>query len=236
MMKKTHSMVLALVAATVLGGCSQTLVPMGSPYIKPKEMNGSVDGRLYMSPDGWFSVAMPHEQHTVDFAGMRLEEQTTPDTDSAVSFGPSPCDPNTYHLRVYKKMPRHATLRFSDLAQDARAQMVNEAEAKHNVMLSKYHSEKVTVNGQRALFAVYRQPIRGFASGKLNARTRYHVMYFVDYGDRMAAFWVEKPCRVGDLDGDHGESIKRQEEASIRRFVTSLQWLQHNAPERLSWD
>lgn len=202
----------------------------GLTHGSPKAITGRIQGHTYTSPNGTFRIRMPHPEASAEFVTMVIDEQVADDpvVGTLVTFGPSALDPNVYHVRVaWPRQDATAQLTFLDGSIRTRSGLIEQAERTYNALLTKIDSQKLTVNGHDALFAAYRQPITGrfMLQGANATQTRYHAMYFIDYGDRVALLWAEIPDRQWGSTADLEQRITKHQEPSINSFVSSLKFL-----------
>ena len=215
---------LILTAALAVGGCTSFSGGISAAHL----VRGKIDGAYYTSPDNSFRVMMPHVQGTTGFHGMAIDEKIIHDagqTSTLVSFGPSRSDPNIYRVRVTRSNTESPTrTAFLDAAKADRSRMIEQAESKHDALLTKFHSGKILIDDRETFFAAYRQPVQQGVNldGRSPTRVRYHAMYFMNYGDAEATFWVEMPIRSWEAERDVAARIERQQVSSINRFVSSL--------------
>ncbi len=225
---------LGIIVALTVYGCSG-----GGPGLNGVEdhstaIKGTIDRQFYVSPNGEFRIKIPHAEEASEFHRMAITEHVSDEAGigTTVSFGPSRSDPNIYRLRIVdrqEKPDQQAT--FLDDAKQVRHKIIQEAEVTYDAILSKYHAEKLTLNGYEALFSAYRQPIQSVFTlrGTASTRIRYHAIYFVNCDDKVVLFWVEVPDRPWGV-ANVGDQIQRHEEPSVNRFVSSFEWISASLP------
>jgi len=63
---------LSIAAVVVLAGCSTTGGTIGGLLPAPKFLKGEIVNNIYRSPDGSFSVGVPHKEGSYEFKYMQV--------------------------------------------------------------------------------------------------------------------------------------------------------------------
>ncbi len=219
-MKRIPIALIPVVATAMLAGCSLRTPQSTTP-----------DTTHYLTGNPGFRVRVPRLAGAYSLSDITVNEEgaSDPELGTTVTFTGPGDDPEVYRVHAFEKPTNKPTRgAFIGLAKRARADMVFQAEGAHNALLAKFEAEKIAVNGRDALVAVYRQAVkpRFTLSGATHMRMRYHAMYFVDYGAKMAVFWVEMPADAWGAGGDLGERIAAHRVPKINRFLSSFEWVQ----------
>ena len=231
----TRAIVIVWTGIFACMGCSSL-----NGLVDPTQLiRGTIEGAYYTSPGGDFRIMMPHAEGTVGYFDMNIKEKiihNAGSTTTFVSFEPSKPDANVYHIRVTVPHEGRSTspTTFYDQAVESRSSIIAEAESAYDALLSKFHSEKFSLNDRETLYVAYRQPIPS-KNSKESApnQVRYHTLYFVDYAQADAGFWVEIPSRPWTPERELAHRIERREVPSVNRFVSSLEFLTPRSHEAI---
>lgn len=141
-----------LLALLTLSACSHTGGIIGNLVPAPKLLKGNVDGDIYHSPDGAFSVQLPHppsisnrERYEWTYSQVR-EIQDRPVI--GVVFGPAAFDLNYYHA-VLIRLPMKSD-------KDKYVKSVFDSKVKgRSGTYTQRHYEKFDLNGKDCYYTVY---------------------------------------------------------------------------------
>lgn len=185
--------VLFVVAAFVLVGCSTTGGTIGGLFPAPKFLKGEIKNNTYTAQDKSFSVAVPHKDGSYEYTYMQVKEQYS-EHGAYVSFGPAAFDQSIYRIETAKRVtPGSQSVKFDDVApkivEGYKAQLQNV----YGSAPQEDESSQEKINGRKAYYWRFTQVV---PAGKyINNReaTFTHDVYVIDFEKGAVIVWVQIP-------------------------------------------
>ncbi|WP_298772360.1 hypothetical protein [uncultured Shewanella sp.] len=113
-------LVILLSMFVFISACSSTTGgDIAGLFPAPKFTDGDIRQDRYFSPNGDFSIALPHKEETYEYRYMQMKEQFSKESDY-VSFGPAAMDRSIYRMLIVKKI----SLQSQQYTQDEAVQIL----------------------------------------------------------------------------------------------------------------